>query len=190
MKKVNKWEISDVKAIVMEVANRSDEYEFLNCMEVAYNGRLSRSLARCLTRNTLNRGKIVKAEPYKLEFGKTILNVESHETLRQVVLHEVAHAIANKRHVDNCGHDKRFKAVCTEIGCTDSGATTKTSTSVEEIRRASDKVGYKHKITCNGCGSTHYYTRATKIVNAIKNGSRNYYCPKCKNDEFTYTQLR
>ena len=72
MKKVIKWEISDVKAIVLEVANRSDEYEFLNCMEVAYNGRLSRSLARCLTRNTLNRGKIVKAEPYKLEFGKTI----------------------------------------------------------------------------------------------------------------------
>ena len=114
MKKTNKWGLSDVRAIVMEVANRSDEYEFLNCMEVAYNGRLSRSLARCLTRNTLNRGKIVKAEPYKLEFGKTILNVESHETLRQVVLHEIAHAIANKRYVDNCGHDKRFKAVCTE----------------------------------------------------------------------------
>ena len=115
MKNVNKWTLEDVRAIVVEVAKREQEYEFLEKMEIAYNGRLSRTLARCLTEITRRNGVTVEARPFKLEFGKTILNVETKEALEQTVLHEVAHAIANKKYKDNCGHDERFKMVCEKI---------------------------------------------------------------------------
>ena len=109
MKNVNKWSLDDVKAIVNRVSELDENYAFVGKMEIAYNGRLSRTLARCLTEITRRGGKVVEARPFKLEFGKTILNVESKEALEQTVLHEVAHAITNYVHQENCGHDRRFK---------------------------------------------------------------------------------
>lgn len=187
----NKWSITDVRKIVEEVANNKDEFGFLNDLEIAYNGRLSRTLARCLSRTKLVYGKVEWTRPFKLEFGKTILNVDSYETLKQVVLHETAHAIANVRHQDNCNHDARFKLVCEEIGCKMDGASSATASNQarEEIKDVSLQMN-KHKITCVGCGSEFFYRRATDVVKQVQMGRRSCICPKCKHDEFTYTQLR
>lgn len=103
------WTMVDVKVIISEVELATGEKLDL---EVKVNGRLKTSLARCFTR--VVNGKHV---PTKLEFGKTILNVTDYEVFRQIVLHELAHAIANRRYQANCNHDSRFKRVCKEIGC-------------------------------------------------------------------------
>lgn len=42
------------------------------------------------------------------------LNVESE--VRDTILHEIAHALAWRRHGENCGHDHRWKAICKEVG--------------------------------------------------------------------------
>ena len=110
----NVWNMKDVQVIVKEVESLTGENLGLT---VKVNGRLKRALARCLTK-VIN-GKHI---PYKLEFGNTILNVSDYEIFRQIVLHEVAHAIANKKYQDNCNHDSRFKKVCHEIGCYNTGA--------------------------------------------------------------------
>lgn len=108
------WTMKDVKVIISEVEEMTGEKLDL---EVKVNGRLKTSLARCFTR--VVNGKHV---PVKLDFGKIILNVQDYEIFKQIVLHELAHAIANRRYQDNCNHDSRFKRVCKEIGCTNTGA--------------------------------------------------------------------
>lgn len=189
MKNVNKWTLEDVRAIVVEVAKREQEYEFLEKMEIAYNGRLSRTLARCLTEITRRNGVTVETRPFKLEFGKTILNVETKEALEQTVLHEVAHAIANKKYKDNCGHDERFKMVCEKIGCIDSGAYAKVYT--DEIKKAGENSTWKYTITCKNCGNVYGYKRMNSTLKAIRDGfEAPCYCGKCKCDDFAYKQLR
>ena len=188
MKNVNKWSLDDVKAIVNRVSELDENYAFVGKMEIAYNGRLSRTLARCLTEITRRGGKVVEARPFKLEFGKTILNVESKEALEQTVLHEVAHAIANYEHQEKCGHDWRFKEVCKKIGCYDDGTTAKTYS--EEIKKASMDVTYKYTLTCKECGKVYGYSRMNETLRSVKNGHHTCYCPKCKCDEFEFKQLR
>ena len=187
----NKWTITDIRKIIDEVASKSEQFELLNGLELAYNGRLSRTLGRCLCKIAYSQGSIKWVEPYKLEFGKTILNVDSYETLRQVVLHETAHAIANMRYQDNCNHDSRFKTVCKEIGCeiVDASSGTASNEIRREIREMSLQLN-KHKITCVGCGSEYFYNRATSVVKDIRLGKKTCVCPKCNSNDFTYTQLR
>lgn len=174
-----KWNLQDVQKIVSEVEAKTGEK--LN-LELEYNGRLKRALARCLTRVERNRsGEIFKATPFKLEFGKTILNV-GEEQFRQTVLHELAHAIANKRHQDNCKHDYRFKQVCAEIGCSNDTR----NTSHVEINNA---MTYKYTVTCKNCGDSYNYHRKNKFINAIlAGGYMPYCCAECQKDEFTVKQ--
>lgn len=188
MKNVNKWSLEDVKAIVNEVAKMDESYAFVGKMEIAYNGRLSTTLARCLTEITRRGGKVVNARPFKLEFGKTILNVETKEALRQTVLHEVAHAIANYEYQENCGHDSRFKDVCKKIGCVDDGTTAKTY--ADEIKKASIDATWKYTLTCKNCGHVYGYKRINDTLRSIQRGGHPCYCSKCKCDEFDFKQLR
>ena len=188
MKNVNKWSLDDVKTIVNRVSELDEKYAFVGDMEIAYNGRLSRTLARCLTEITRRNGVVVNARPFKLEFGKTILNVETKEALEQTVLHEVAHAITNYVHQESCGHDRRFKEVCKKIGCYDDGTTAKTYS--EEIKKASIDNTYKYTLTCKNCGEVSGFRKINDTLRSIKNGGHPCYCSKCKCDEFEFKQLR
>lgn len=177
-----RWTLGDVKEMINEVEKNTGIE--LSHLEVAYNGRLRTSYARCITRNTWLNNQLIKAEPYKLEFGKYILNATDKEELRQTVLHELAHAIADKRHNANCGHDARFKAVCREIGCTDDKATAKKD-SVESAEKR-----YKYVVTCNICGEKSYYSRKNDFIKALLN-NEDYIpcvCGKCHLDKFTIKQ--
>lgn len=177
-----RWSLGDVKDMINEVEKNTGIE--LSHLEVAYNGRLTRSLARCLTRNTWKNNQLVKAEPFKLEFGKDILNASDKEELRQTVLHELAHAIANKRYNANCGHDSRFKEVCREIGCVDDKATVKKE-SLESVEKR-----YKYVVTCSTCGQQFYYSRKNNFIRALLNND-SYIpcnCGKCQKDKFTIKQ--
>lgn len=165
-----RWSLGDVKDMINEVEKNTGIE--LSHLEVAYNGRLTRSLARCLTRQTWKNNQLIKAEPFKLEFGKDILNATDKEELRQTVLHELAHAIANKRHNANCGHDARFKQVCREIGCTDDKATV----AKESIEKKYTQ--YKYTMTCPECGATWHYQRKSGDLKHLMDGEY-VGCGKC-----------
>ena len=54
-----RWSLGDVRAMINEVEKNTGIE--LSHLEVAYNGRLTRSLARCLTRNTWKNNQLIKA---------------------------------------------------------------------------------------------------------------------------------
>ena len=181
---MSKWNMNDVKAIVKDVERATGET--LN-LEVKVNGRLKRALARCITKVIC--GKHI---PHKLEFGKAILEVEDYEIFRQITLHEIGHAIANKKYQTNCGHDWRFKEVCKTIGCYNTGAycskeyslalekaysklqqgATKTKTTSKP--KAKQEIT-KYSIICVDCGHTYHKSRACDVT---KN-PEHYRCGKC-----------
>ena len=84
---MNKWNMDDIKAIVSEVAGRKKEYEFLNNMELKYNYHLRNALGRCKCKGIIVNKKVESITPYCIEISKTVLNFESYDMMKQIVLH-------------------------------------------------------------------------------------------------------
>lgn len=193
MKKINgvKWDLDDVKGIISNVEKITGED--LSYLELNYNPRLKTTLAWCKNyvgyKNTYVNGKTKKTvawiKPYCLEFGKVILSVQKFETFEQTVLHEVAHAIANKKYNDDCGHDSRFKEICEKIGCHESGATTKENDIIETHKKikSSSTNGKGYRVVCKECGAKlSYYKSKCQTVKNIENPTDSRYiysCPIC-----------
>ena len=197
MKKINKYDLSDVRKIMNEVEKKYGCD--LSDINVTYNGRLTRALARCMSRREINifTGEVVSVVPYELQFGKTILNVGNYETFEQTVLHEVAHIIANRENNAQCGHDERFKRVCRKIGCYNDGVYNHESFSEDlqnthlEIEAKKQNVDttevkkHKYEVVCKECGKTYYYNRMSKNLKSMENGKHSdCYCGRCHNDTF------
>lgn len=182
---MSKWNESDVYEIIEQIEEMTGEDLDL---EIKVNGRLKRAIARCFT-------KVVRGHhiPTKLEFGKAILEVDDYEIFRQVTLHEIAHAIANKRHQDNCGHDWRFKEVCRQIGCTNTGTHCSTEYALA-LQLAFDRINgtttkpkqqtTKYHVICKDCGHVHHYSRKCDAI--VNTGD--YRCAKCKSDKLRVQQ--
>lgn len=51
-----------------------------------------------------------------ISISRPLCELNSDDEVRDTILHEIAHALAWVRHGVNCGHDKRWKSICTEIG--------------------------------------------------------------------------
>lgn len=161
----NIWNVKDVQAIISEVESLTGESLDL---EVKENGRLTRALARCLTR--VVNGRHI---PITLEFGKTILNVSDYEIFKQITLHEIAHAIANKKHQDNCNHDSRFIKVCQEIGCYNTGAYCSEEYSLA-LQQANTRISQteqltKYSVICENCGHVYHKSRACDLTRNTSN---------------------
>ena len=184
---MSKWNMKDVQVIIEDIEERTGESLDL---EIKVNGRLKRAIARCFTK--VVRGKHI---PTKLEFGRPILEVDDYEIFKQVTLHEIAHAIANKRYQDNCNHDSRFVKVCHEIGCTNTGAYCSTEYS-NALQVAFDKINgttttkrqtttTKYHVVCKDCGKVHHYSRK---CDATENPTDGYRCSKCHSNRLYTVQ--
>ena len=188
---MSKWNVNDVQVIIEEIEERTGESLDL---KIEVNKKLKRAIARCFTK--VVRGKHI---PTKLEFGKAILEVNDYEIFKQVTLHEIAHAIANKRHQDNCKHDYRFKEVCREIGCTNTGAYCSVEYSLA-LQLAFDKINEttttkrqtnlrqgmtKYHIICKDCGKVHHYK---KKCDATENPTSGYRCIECHSNRLYTVQ--
>jgi predicted SprT family Zn-dependent metalloprotease len=198
MKKVNKWSLEDVKKIVERVENMTGEKLDL---ELNYNPRLKTTLAWCKNRvsyqTVRENGKTVKKvnwiKPYCLEFGTVILNVEKFETFEQTVLHEIAHALANKKYNDDCNHDYRFKEICEKIGCYESGAKTDEKDILDTMKKLNNEKMKKGKkenksseyvVKCSCCGKAlKTYKTHCDTVKKIENGVKNWTCGHCHSDD-------
>lgn len=140
---------------------------------IELNGRLTRTLGRVIsygTKNYLNNSKV--------EFSKQLLATCSDDTIRDVIMHEAAHYIANDRTHINHGHDTYFKAVCAEIGTTNDGTVTQTERTV-----AASEI-YKYTVSCPNCGPLGYYHRMSKTLKNISHCS----CRKCGSHDLSVIQ--
>ena len=180
---MSKWNERDVKNIIKDIERMTGENLDL---EIKVNGRLKKVIARCFTK-IINNVHV----PTKLEFGRAILEVDDYEIFRQVTLHEIAHAIANRKYQANCGHDWRFVAVCKAIGCTNTGAYCSEEYAVA-LQLAFDRINAaraktktqesratKYHVVCKDCGNVYHYSRK---CNATENPTH-YRCGKCRSDK-------
>ena len=198
MKKINKYDLSDVRKIMNEVEKKYGCD--LSDINITYNGRLSRALARCMSKRVVNRatGEVKSVVPYELQFGELILNVKNYETFEQTVLHEVAHIIANRENNAQCGHDERFKNVCKKIGCYNDGIKNhekfnediqdtllELEAKKQKVNNTTDVKKYKYDVVCKECGNTYHANRMSKNLKSMENGQHsNCYCGRCHNDTF------
>ena len=97
-----------------------------------------------------------------VEFSKQLIETATDQSIRDVILHEAAHVIVTERTGESHGHDALFKAVCAEIGTTNSG----TNTEVE--RTVADSKIYKYSVYCPTCQKNIAgYSRMCKTLRNI-----------------------
>lgn len=168
--------IKEVMAIVCEVEAISGEV--LQDFPYKVNGRLTKTAGRC--RSSRSTGQVIG-----IELSKTTMNLD-YNNFRQVVLHELAHAIEIKRHGDS-NHGERFKRICASIGCYEDGVR---MTDTEAFTKASIKTA-KYTVTCDCCGNTFHFKRKTENLSLIMRFPKNnpmLRCAKCTERSFTVKQ--
>lgn len=140
---------------------------------VRINNRLSRTLGRA-TMAYRNRVYISA----RIDFSGDLIARATDTTIREVLLHECAHVIANLRTQSNNGHNAFFKQVCHEIGTHNDKTSTKVEwreDAVKPVAKAVVKRVDKYEVNCPNCGVIARYNRA---CNATKHPEI-YMCRKC-----------
>ena len=70
---------------------------------ITLNSRLKTTLGRCFSRWVND-----NIDVYKIELNMGFFNAESEHNIKEVMLHEMVHGIANLIHNDLIGHDARW----------------------------------------------------------------------------------
>lgn len=85
---------------------------FTHCGPLEWNTRFRGGvIGRCWSKRSLG------CRPVRIEIGVTYLLNNSYEDLLEILLHEAAHGIANRRAGHMVSHGDYFRMVCNEIGC-------------------------------------------------------------------------
>lgn len=143
---------------------------------ILINSRFSHTLGRVTYKRHM-RGEAATVD--RIEFSKQLLDTATDRSVRDVIEHEACHYIATKRSGIVRGHDKYFKSICAEIGCTND----KTTTDVERTVEA--KKVFKYIIMCDTCNEqVGQYMRRCGVV---KDPSH-YFCKKCKDHNLRVIQ--
>lgn len=66
--------------------------------------------------NARRRFGVCRMSKKQISLSRHLCELNSDAEVRDTILHEIAHALAWVRHGENCGHDKRWQAICVEIG--------------------------------------------------------------------------
>ena len=125
-----------------------------------------------------------------IEVTITISDICFHSTkncLRDVILHELCHAMPNGQ-----GHREGFHNYARKVMRLYKDCHIDTYSTHEEAEKKNEYIKfigryreYKYKVTCNNCGHSYYYKNETKFVRQIRLGTRlTYHCGACKHKEF------
>lgn len=66
--------------------------------------------------NARRRFGLCRMSKKQISLSRHLCALNSDAEVRDTILHEIAHALAWERHGENCGHDKRWQAICVEVG--------------------------------------------------------------------------
>lgn len=105
---MKKNSLNDVKIIINDIYYK--HYTKIKCQySIEYSNRMRTTLGRC--REYRLCGKPIKyLFTYNLKFIKE--HLDDIDTIKSIVLHEIAHAIVGNRH----NHDKVWKDCCINLG--------------------------------------------------------------------------
>lgn len=145
-------------------AFRKAGYDFDNYnIEVSFNGRLTKTLGRCIGKYRGN-----EFYPVKIEFSKLLIETSTDKSVVDVIYHECAHALVDIETKTHHGHDKVFKEMCARIGTTNDGTVTK-----DLERTVSEEEVYKYFIKC--CDCRRIVGKRHRLCNVVKNPQL-YHC--------------
>ena len=85
----------------------------------------------------------------KISLSRVLCEMNDWETIRLVVLHEIAHALVGSKH----GHDATWKRKCLQLGGDGKRLYTTEAVNTPE---------FKYKATCPVCGKEYYRLRAPR----------------------------
>ena len=118
------------------------------------------------------------AAPLRIVINSALL--EQDEQFWDTVRHEYAHAVVYLRYPgEKHGHDRVWKAVCRELGCSPERLAPQSG---EEQRRIESAA--KYRVHCTGCGRDSYYVRAGKVIKALRRGRGGVRCAFCGSESF------
>lgn len=145
---------------IIEICNEKAElFNYDIDFPITLNSRLT---------STLGRVKRYPGSKYTLsmEFSKNFVETSSDDLVKEVVIHELAHAIVNSLYPDErVGHGPRFKDMYFALGGT--GAAKGAKTMIEENVEEVDRI-YKYTCYCSKCKKfIGGYKRAGKVIKNI-----------------------
>ena len=104
------WSVED---IIKECERLSSLVGDTFDLQVAINGRLTRTLGRVCTLVNTRTGYVTLQ---RMEFARQLLETASDESIKGIIGHEWCHYIIAKTTHERHGHDALFKSWCARVG--------------------------------------------------------------------------
>ena len=112
--KARKHTVEDVRKILKSMDKKTGK-SYAN-LPIKVSARMTRALGGAVCQITRYRMK-QKVEALEFKFSRFFLDAYlSDQDFSDIVLHEYSHLYANELHQENVNHDKRYKAVCKQLG--------------------------------------------------------------------------
>ena len=112
--KARKHTVEDVRKILKSMDKKTGK-SYAN-LPIKVSARMTRALGGAVCQITRCRMK-QKVEALEFKFSRFFLDAYlSDQDFSDIVLHEYSHLYANELHQENVNHDKRYKAVCKQLG--------------------------------------------------------------------------
>lgn len=167
--------VEDIKEYCREAFEKAGyDFDYFG-IEVSINGRLTRTLGRCLYKRDIITDDIM---PTKIEISKQLLETSTLDDIISIIYHECCHALVTIETGEKHGHDAVFKTMCKKVGTKNDTCATKVKRTIEE-----DKI-YKYTVYCENCGFAGGFNRMCSTLKNIKYCE----CGKCKQSKLYYKQ--
>ena len=137
--------------------------------EVVINGRLKKSLGRCIY--TIDGNSV--CTPIRIEIAAGLLKVATDESIMDVIGHECAHYVTAAITKEKHGHDAVFKFYCSKIGT----KADKTTVAVDRI--IPPEKSFKYTFYCKKCGK--FLGGRHRMCKEVQNLD-DYYSTCCNSD--------
>lgn len=112
--KTRKHTVEDVRKILKSMDKKTGK-SYAN-LPIKVSARMTRALGGAVCQITRCRME-QKVEALEFKFSRFFLDAYlSDQDFSDIVLHEYSHLYANELHQENVNHDKRYKAVCKQLG--------------------------------------------------------------------------
>ena len=114
--KARKHTVEDVKKILKSMDKKTGKN--YASLPIRVSKKMTRALGGAVCQITINRITMKqKVEALEFKFSRFFLDAYlSDQDFSDIVLHEYSHLYANELHQENVNHDKRYKAVCRQLG--------------------------------------------------------------------------
>ena len=114
--KARKHTVEDVKKVLKDMDKKTGKS--YASLPIRVSKKMTKALGSAVCQITINRiTKKQKVEALEFKFSQFFLDAYlTEQDFQNIVQHEYSHLYANELHQEDVNHDKRYKAVCKQLG--------------------------------------------------------------------------